>query len=713
MSTLLMTILKHFRPRSTEAQMHVQAKRFLKLFLGLIMAGYSTAFAMSQGLASNTLSNLISPGLWRPEQVPFYFKYGGRDSSQLLTAWRITDQVVPGTGGQTHRYSYTDPATRLRVTAEVRLYPDHPGAVDWVLTFRNNGHADTPILKDILPLSWTIPSSVGDCSLRHARGSNASATDFEPLEEHFGPGGSGHLESSGGDSSSGATLPFFNLRTGDHGLVGAIGWTGNWKVDFAYASDGKSIALKAGMKRTHLLLHPGEQIRTPRIVLMSWTGGGWQDAQNAWRRLLLAHYTPLDQGQPIHGPVLVGKWGSQPIQDKLDFIAWLHDHQIPIDVYAVDAGWFGASVGAETDPTNPWWQNRGDWFPSPRYYPRGLKPLGDALKADSIGFSLWIEPETSMPGRQIIREHPGWFLHTDRPVAPGVSLANLGDPEARKGITALVSRLISEYGMTWYRQDFNIPPDRYWELKDTPDRIGMTEIGHITGLYAMLDDLLAQHPGLRIDNCASGGRRLDIEMMARSFVVWRTDYGYIDTQAEQAQTQALAPWVPETMGFESYSRSEPWTRPGPYSTPVSLYFMRLAYAAGYGLLPGAAGLDNPAWVTWVKQALAEYREVQPYFYGDFYPLTPYSLRDDVWTAWQWDRPEKQDGVVLILRRPRSRSSEMELALHHLNLGATYTVEIRTTYDKAVSREIQGSELAHLQLRLADGPSSALVFYRQK
>ena len=78
----------------------------------------------------------------------------------------------------------------------------------------------------------------------------------------------------------------------------------------------------------------------------------------------------------------------------------------------------GTSFGAENDPTNrvnPWWKNRGDWFPSPRYYPNGIKPLGDALKADGIGFSLWIEPETAMPGKKIVRDHPDWFLH--RPIS--------------------------------------------------------------------------------------------------------------------------------------------------------------------------------------------------------------------------------------------------------------------------------------------------------
>src|ERR1039458_99839 len=105
------------------------------------------------------------------------------------------------------------------------------------------------------------------------------------------------------------------------------------------------------------------------------------------------------------------------------------------------------------------------------------------------------------------------------------------------------------------------------------------------------------HPGLHIDNCASGGRRIDIETMSRSFIVWRTDHGYADTLAEQAQTQALAPWVPENMGFETYTTTKPWTNPGPYTTPEHLYLMRLGYDAGYGLdlNSGTTGV-NDAWI---------------------------------------------------------------------------------------------------------------------
>ena len=706
--------------------------------------------------------------------------------------------------GRLEQYSYFDAKTGLRVTAEVSRYPEMPGVVDWVLRFRNEGKADTPILENILPLDWTLavkpgaadaagpgsssPGANGLVSnglvsndlgaagvvVHHARGSTSAAEDFAPKEERFGPGGADHLESLQGDSSSGASLPFFNLETSgaglDGGVIGAIGWTGNWKADFTVAADGRSVRMAAGMKATHLLLHPGEEIRTPRIVLMRWTGADWTVAQNAWRRVLLAHYTPR-QGQdvgnggqgvgsrgqgagssrqgagtrgqgtgsrgqqepenvagstllvsgadrakganeangPMLGPVLFSTWGSEPIDNKIKHVQWVRAHGIPIDVFAMDAGWYGGSGG----PGNsPWWLNRGDWFPSPLYFPDGVKPLGEAARAAGIGLSVWVEPETAMPGTKIVREHPGWFLKSDRPVNPGVMLANLGDPAARSGLTEMLSGFIDDFGMTWYRQDFNIPPERYWELADTPDRVGMTEIRHIEGLYAMWDELLRRHPGLRIDNCAAGGRRLDVEMLRRSFATWRTDYRIDDVAAVEAQTQGLAPWVPAVSAVESYGQDRPWNRPGPYATPEHLYLERSAYEAGLDFPPGLQGVENAAWIAFVKQVLGEYREAQPYFYGDFYALAPYSLGATDWAAWQWDRPERGDGMVEVLRRPKSSVTSLRLQLKAVDLQARYSVEMRRGLERGVPEAMTGEALARLRVELPEAPGSVLVFYRR-
>jgi hypothetical protein len=67
-------------------------------------------------------------------------------------------------------------------------------------------------------------------------------------------------------------------------------------------------------------------------------------------------------------------------------------------------------------------------------------------------------------------------------------------------------------------------PLPYWRANDAPDRQGMAEIRHVEGLYEFWNDLLRRHPGLVIDNCASGGRRIDLETISRSIPLWRSDW---------------------------------------------------------------------------------------------------------------------------------------------------------------------------------------------
>lgn len=76
----------------------------------------------------------------------------------------------------------------------------------------------------------------------------------------------------------------------------------------------------------------------------------------------------------------------------------------------------------------------------------------------------------------------------------------------------------------------------------------MTEIKYITNLYRFLNTLRERNPGLMIDNCASGGRRIDIEMMKISAPLWRTDYPVngqeSNTEAIRSQNAYLNYWVP-------------------------------------------------------------------------------------------------------------------------------------------------------------------------
>jgi len=57
------------------------------------------------------------------------------------------------------------------------------------------------------------------------------------------------------------------------------------------------------------------------------------------------------------------------------------------------------------------------------------------------------------------------------------------------------------------------------------------------------DELRRRHPGMLIDNCASGGRRLDVESLRRSVPLWRSDYRFRDDR-HQGMTYGLSFWIP-------------------------------------------------------------------------------------------------------------------------------------------------------------------------
>jgi hypothetical protein len=89
------------------------------------------------------------------------------------------------------------------------------------------------------------------------------------------------------------------------------------------------------------------------------------------------------------------------------------------------------------------------------------------------------------------------------------------------------------------------------------------------------------------------------------------------------------------------------------------------------------------------------------------------LSDESWTAWQWNRPEARDGLVIALRRPKSSEKAVELHLRHIDSDASYDVEFRTTFNKGGNRRMSGKDLAHLAIQIPDAPGSMLVFYKRR
>jgi alpha-galactosidase len=457
------------------------------------------------------------------------------------------------------------------------------------------------------------------------------------------------------------------------------------------------LRVTAGQQLTHLVLEPGEEIRTPLIGLLFYQGHDIVRSQNIWRSWYLAHVIPKAHGKP-QGPLNQVQVGG----DDTSYVQAFLDAGVHLDIcwrdagggktwYPSDKGPYGQKPGEEGNR----WLNTGTWEIDRTKYPDGFRPFSDWCHEHGLQFLLWFEPERAGSPESFLGQKHEWLLPaTDLTVG---SIVNLGNPATLDWLINHIDDMVKSQGLDWYREDMNgNGPLSAWRAADAKDRQGITENFYIQGHLKFWDDLRRRNPGLSIDSCASGGRRNDLETMRRAVPLLRSDFQFPDSQqnvfdGNQCHTYGLSSWLPfYGSGVYRYS---------PYE-------LRSFYMPSFGM--GSLKPDN------LEAQVTAYKEcglVAPaMLFGDYYPLTPYSLADDVWIAWQFDRADIHEGVVQAFRREKAKEPSVRLKLKGLDPNATYEV---TDFDKGV-REHAGKSLMDEGLEVALEPHASAVFtYKAK
>ncbi|MGD0094119.1 MAG: alpha-galactosidase, partial [Planctomycetota bacterium] len=407
--------------------------------------------------------------------------------------------------------------------------------------------------------------------------------------------------------------------------------------------------------------------------------------------LLLAHYQPKLDGKPIELAITAqtfNRWasGTRPnwATEEGQISAAKTARELGCDTHWFDAGWFEGNFP----------NGVGNWFPKPKEFPRGLAPVGQACEELGLKFLVWYEPERVGNGTQIAREHPEFVLPAKKSPGQG-GLFNLGDPNARRWMTDLLIKQIADFHIHTYRNDFNMDPLPFWRGNDPPDRQGITEIRYVEGLYEMWDEMRAKYPRMYLDDCASGGRRIDLEMLLRAVVQTRSDTACMPGRAEwdQSQTYGLSMYLPlhATIGWDT-----------------ATYDCRSIGAAGFCAEWDV--LDKAFPMEQARACIAEIKENRTYWTGDYYPLTPWSMSHDLWIAWQLHRPDLDAGIVLAFRRKDSPYAALQAPLRGVNAERTYSVSFIDDRHQGVRKTMTGRELTALELRLPERRSSVLVRY---
>lgn len=637
--------------------------------------------------------NLLS----KKTALPFSFIYDGKKSGDLLPSWKRTSNRRSLDANRTeHTITWKESASGLAVKCVVVDYREYP-SVEWTVYFKNEGDRPTPILENIQGLDIPIAGAKGSTFVLNGnKGDFCTADSFEPFRIPLTPSSSTNFApfSHSGRSSDGL-WPYFNLETPGGGLILAIGWPGQWASSFKRDADG-GLRILAGQQLTHLYLKPDEEIRTPLIVMQFWKGTDVDRSHNIWRRWYMAHVIPKVDGKPPT-PITQIQVNCNDSNEVDKFIT---------TVFKPDICWRDAGAGATTwYPSDNGtykggdsWLNTGTWEIDKRVYPHGFKPFSDFVHARDMKFLLWFEPERvgNTNTSWLAVNHPEWLLRA--PIDTAGLIFNQGHPEALKWLTNQIFTLIKDNGIDWYREDMNgNGPLTAWRANDAPDRQGITENHYVKGHLAFWDGLIAMKPGLRIDACAAGGRRNDLETMRRAVPFLRSDFQFHGmpgvVEGNQAHTHALSHWLPY-QGTGCYA-SDP-------------YAFRSFYLPAFGMAGERTAANTDKW----KQAYLECKEIAPMMLnGDFYPMTPYSLSNNVWMAWQFDRPETGEGCVQVFRRGNCEDSTKVFKLSGLNPSWNYTV---TDIDTKAPVKVSGKELMQkgLTVEVNNKPGAVIFTYRR-
>lgn len=653
------------------------------------------AIAFLSSATSCASQELKLPGYYdddfaRSDYYPFSFYYGGQSSETLLSGVTpvIKTQQIENYVQQIEKIWRCKDG--LVVTLRVKNYTDYEAA-EWIVYITYEGSGKSKVISDLQGINLLFPVKEGRGLVIHTnKGDDCTKYSYEPYKitlvkgqtEDFAP-----KHGSGKSTTGTRGWPYWNVQNGKDGWILAVGWPGVWQNVFSRDED-ESFSVKAGQKTFNAYLMPGETVRTPLICVLPWKAEDVATAQNKWRRFYIDHIIPRFDGKP--------EWPATEIQtmqqeSNKNYVQQYIDAGIKPRICWTDAGWYPTNTGS--------WLETGEWKFNKDLYPNGIKPFSTWAHKEGMESLLWFEPERVRGDNTLSKYHQDWLL-----TVPGwkSQILNLGNQEALNWLINHIDGMIKDNGLDWYREDMN-EDGPYWpwyhtDMKLGKERQGITENLYVQGHLALWDALKQRNPNLHIDACASGGRRNDLETMHRAVPLLRSDYQQVSMGEDyiignQAHTWSLSSWFPyQGSAVKEY---EP-------------YKYRSFYLPCFGM--GKMKDDNAGAII---QGYSECVQIQPMMlYGDYWPLTPYSLESDVWIAWQFNRKNEGDGCVQAFRRETCSQKKLKVKLKGLDPKTKYIVK---DFDSKKLKKISGKKLMNtgLLVKIGDNPGSAVFIYKKK
>ena len=302
-------------------------------------------------------------------------------------------------------------------------------------------------------------------------------------------------------------FPFIAIEDTKNNVTWAanIGWAGSWQIE-AYRR-GDNLAISGGLAdyefgHWNKVLKSGEKITTPSAYITVAQGG----INDVCDRLLAHQESTLEvpeceEDLPIIYNEYCDTWNhptEQSIDKQLQALKGMD-----IKYFVIDAGWFKA----KSEPNIS-----DDWEVNEAAFPNGLQYTVDKIKKAGLIPGIWFEFECAHVNSDMFKAHPEWFIKEDGQtvISSNRAFLDFTKVEVIDFLKKKVIDFLKHYGFSYLKIDYNDTVGYGMDGADTP---GENLSNHVKGVYSFLEQLKAEVPGLIIENCASGGHRLEPTFM--------------------------------------------------------------------------------------------------------------------------------------------------------------------------------------------------------
>ncbi|MGW4210477.1 alpha-galactosidase [Lentzea sp. NPDC004789] len=554
-----------------------------------------------------------------------------------------------------------------------RLTPGPPDTAD-VLWAENDWLAECRWRRE--PVRLTSPDLSGRDNVEHNRSKGAFVLAGQGVWSSCG-----HLPMGGlTDRESGRSWVWQIEHNG-----------GGWRWECGDNRGAAYVALFGPNERAHgwrRRLEPGAEFRTVPAALAFSADGGPDDAFAALTRYRRIARRPHSDHE--HLPVifndymncLMGDPTTAKLLPLIDAAA-----QAGAEYFVIDAGWY-----AEVDES--WWPSVGEWLPSRSRFPGpdGIQEVLTHIRACGMVPGLWLEPEVigvrsplakSLPDEAFFRRDGVRVVESDR------HHLDLRHPAARAHLDEVVDRVVGEWGVGYLKLDYNI--DAGSGTSATSDETPADGLlGHNRALLDWLDDVLDRHPHLVIENCSSGGMRMDHAMLSRTQIQSTSD------QQDAVRYAAIAASAPTAVNPE---QAAVWSYPLPQDSLDEVAVTMANALLGRIHLSGRILELQPEALALVGEATAVYKTIRADL-ARAVPAWPLGLPgwDDPWVALAMSAPSTT--YVTVWRR-RGDEGTVTLPLPGLS-----DVDVEVLYPSGTAASAQW-RTGELVVTLPTAPSAVL------